>query len=270
MNKIRKSIIGALLLSAVFLYSSCQKKADSLPQSPLLSPEAASEKKPVKIKYGHPVKIGNGIAKAWVSENSCGKPLAVGIDFSEKTLCGLPSASEEYVLDLPHNAATNFFKHLVINWNPNGHVPFPIYGVPHFDFHFYRITEAERMMIGANDSVQFAHAPASQYVPSMYLQAPGGDPMMGAHWVDLLSSEFNGGAFTKTFIWGSYDGEFIFWEPMVTLAYLLTQPDDNIPLRQPLAFQHNGWYPKSYVVKYSTSPKHYTIALTDLTFHKGQ
>ena len=127
-----------------------------------------------------------------------------------------------------------------------------------------------QMMIGPNDSAQFANAPASQYVPSLYLQTPGGVPAMGAHWIDLTSPEFNGGIFSKTFIWGSYDGQFIFWEPMITRDYLLAHPHDNVALRQPQAFQHDGWYPQNYTIDYSTSPKEYTIALTNLAFHQGQ
>jgi hypothetical protein len=29
---------------------------------------------------------------------------------------------------------------------------------------------------------------------------------MGVHWIDPKSPEFNGGKFTQTFIFGSYDG----------------------------------------------------------------
>jgi hypothetical protein len=56
---------------------------------------------------------------------------------------------------------------------------------------------------------------------------------MGAHWADLLSPEFSGSPFTKTFILGTYDGKVIFWEPMITRAYLLTQPDEFVTVRQP-------------------------------------
>jgi hypothetical protein len=104
----------------------------------------------------------------------------------------------------------------------------------------------------------------------MYAPTPGGVPQMGAHWVDVTSPEFNGGIFTKTFIWGSYDGSFIFWEPMITLDYLLTQPNDLIPLRQPEAFQKDGWYATNYKISYTKNPNQYTVALTDLMFHAGE
>ena len=109
------------------------------------------------------------------------------------------------------------------------------------------------------------------HVPDHYLQTPGGEPQMGAHWVDLLSPEFSpGGSFTKTFIWGSYDGKFIFWEPMITREYLLSDPNDLIELRQPSAFQRDGYYATHYKVSYSSTPKEYTVSLMNLIYHEGE
>jgi hypothetical protein len=47
---------------------------------------------------------------------------------------------------------------------------------------------------------------------------------MGSHFVDITSPEFNGGIFTQTFIFGSYESNVIFYEPMITLDYLLSKP----------------------------------------------
>ena len=220
--------------------------------------------------YSPTLKIGAGVARAWVSENKNGDPVAVGVNFSEKSLQNLPSEPTEYVLELPKNKGKNFYTHVLIDWNPNGHEPEHVYDLPHFDFHFYIIPNEERLAIGPNDFEQFANAPASQYVPPLYLQIPGGVPQMGAHWADLLSPEFHDVAFTKTYIWGSYDGEFIFWEPMVTRDYLLTHPDDLVEVRQPQAYQQSGYYATKYKVSFSNSPNEYTVALMDLVYHEGE
>lgn len=126
------------------------------------------------------------------------------------------------------------------------------------------------MAIGPDDMKQFASAPAPKYVPEKYMLVPGGIMAMGAHWADLTSPEFNGGKFTKTFLWGSYDGNFIFWEPMVTLEYLKSHPDDLATLRQPSAFQRDGYYPTQYEVSYSGPDKIFTVAIRNLVFHKGE
>jgi len=267
MKTLKQIVVISLASGLGIFYSSCQKEsADENMQSST----SVAERRPVQVFYGPAVRIGMGEAQTWISEDENGNPMAVGVNLSDRVLDKLPADPRDYVLTFPHHGATDFYKHLLINWNPNGHDPLAIYGVPHFDFHFYNISSNDRMMIGPNDSVQFANAPAAQYVPPMYLQGPGGVPMMGSHWVDLLSPEFSGSPFTKTFIWGSYDGEFIFWEPMITRDYLLSLPDDNIALRQPQAFQHDGWYPQNYTITHSTTPGRYTISLSNLAYHQGQ
>lgn len=264
-NKLR--LLLFLVAPMFFLVQSCQKDTEIAATKDSV-PELKS--KSLKIFYGPTVPFGNGVARAWVSVDLNGDPTGVGINLSEKALSKLPSESSSFVLQFPKTKGLNFYTHALIDWNPVGHEPPGVYDVPHFDFHFYIIPESERLAIGPNDLTEFANAPAAKYIPPLYLQTPGGVPQMGAHWVDLLAPEFNGGKFTKTFIWGSYDGNFIFWEPMVTLEYLLSHPDDLESLRQPLAFQRDGWYATSYKVAYTTSPNEYTIALMGLVFHKGE
>jgi hypothetical protein len=221
----------------------------------------------IKTYLGPSVKIGNGTGQAWVAVDSTGSPNAVGINLSENALDSLPKTETGYTLRLP-NVGKNFYTHMTVDWNPQGHPPVAIYGIPHFDFHFYIIPEAERLAIG-NDSTKFAKGPGAKYLPDHYIFA-GGVPQMGAHWADITSAEFTGSPFTKTFIWGTYNGDVIFWEPMVSRAYLLTHPDDLVNLPQPQAFQKDGWYASSYQVLYSADTKQYIVALTNLVFHKGQ
>jgi hypothetical protein len=246
----------ALFAAVAFsVLQSCQKDN----QEPVADPNS----------YSPAVQIGNGEVKAWVTENNKGEPVAVGVNFSEKALENLPAEQTQYVLILPGNKGKNFYTHVLIDWNPNGHEPANVYDLPHFDVHFYIIPNEDRLLI-APDPVKFANAPASKYIPSNYMQIPGGVPQMGAHWGDLLSPEFHGQAFTKTFIWGSNDGKVIFWEPMVTREYLLTNPDDLVDVRQPQAYQLNGYYATKYKVSYSATSKEYTIALMDLVYHAGE
>lgn len=220
--------------------------------------------------FGESVDVGNGEARAWIAVDEKGDPRAVGINFSEEALENLPEEPMEFLLTLPSDKGKGFYKHATLDWNPEGHEPPGTYDKPHFDFHFYIITNEERMAIGPTDTVQFANAPDSIYVPAGYLHTPGGVPHMGAHWVDLMSPEFTGGSFDKTFILGSYNGKFTFWEPMATLEYLETQPDDIIPLRQPQAFQQDGWYPTKWKLTYSSVNDEYTVALINLKYHEGE
>ena len=92
---------------------------------------------------------------------------------------------------------------------------------------------------------------------------------MGAHWIDGTAPELHGVTFTSTFIWGSYDGEFIFWEPMITRDYLLSHPDVEMQLKLPEAYKKEGWYATKFKISYSERPGSYTIALTGLTYREA-
>ncbi|HER08987.1 MAG TPA: hypothetical protein ENO20_08775 [Bacteroides sp.] len=259
------------LAAAIMALQACDPEAAI---EEFLSDLPESSSSPLKSKtsqtfFGPTVPIGNGVARAWVMQEKDGTPSAVGVTLSEKVLERLPEHMAEFVLDLPRQAGSDFYTHATLDWNPAGHEPPGTYDLPHFDIHFYIISEEDRAAIGPDDQDAFANAPHPIYVPPAYLQTPGGIPGMGAHWIDLLAPEFNGGVFTRTFIWGSYDGEFIFWEPMCTLDYLLSQPDEEVDLRLPAAYQRDGWYPTKYRILYSTRPGEYTIALTGLTFRSG-
>lgn len=264
--KKKNQLMLAVALTASVFFTGCSKDSDTSATSQ--DQNISSQRRTSRKFYGPAVHIGNGAGRVWISEDQNGNPTGIGINLTERALNSLPEQMTSWVLYPPRQGATNFYKHIAIDWNPMGHEPMAIYGIPHFDFHFYTISNDERMMIGPNDTVQFANAPASQYVPPMYIQTPGGVPMMGAHWIDVTSPELNGAVFTKTFIWGSYDGDFIFWEPMVTRDYLLTHPNDEVTLAQPAAYQHDGWYPQKYAIDFDGNE--YSIALTNLAYHQGQ
>lgn len=219
--------------------------------------------------YGPAVRLGRGTARTYITADSHGDPASVGIELSEKALDGLPTQDSSYVLFFNPLGLTPY-THVYMDWNPHGHEPAHVYDIPHFDFHFYIQPLADRLAIGPDDTLQFANAPAPEYIPDHYMMIPGGVPQMGAHWVDQLAPEFNGGTFTRTFIWGSYDGEVTFFEPMITLDYLRSHPDESLDLRQPQAFQKDGWYATSYGVTAGEHPGNVRISLDGLVFHQGE
>jgi hypothetical protein len=149
-----------------------------------------------------------------VTTDKDGKPASVGVVLSEKALTDLPGQdhgdhgghdhSNSTVLEFPKQAELTPFRGMTLDWNPNGHDPHPIYSKPHFDFHFYMITEAARLTIpGLPPTEMDPELPAAQYLPTDYIPTPGRVPAMGVHWVDKTSPELNGGPFTQTFIFGS-------------------------------------------------------------------
>lgn len=226
--------------------------------------------------YGPAKALGNGSVRSFVTLNH-GRPTTLGLSFTEDVLIGLPEEAEhgahETVLALPPGVAVAPYDHISFDWNPHGHEPPGVYDVPHFDIHFYMISQAERDAIDPADpdfEAKAAKRPADQYIPAGYVQTPGAVPRMGAHWVDPTSPEFTEAGFSRTFIYGFWDGQMNFLEPMITTAFLeglkaSAEQAVTLPIPQPQAFEEAGYYPTHYSVRYNASEKTYTIALERLT-----
>ncbi|MGH7507588.1 MAG: DUF5602 domain-containing protein [Longimicrobiales bacterium] len=245
-----------------------------------------------QLQYGVPVNVGNGQARAYVllDTNNGDAPLEIGIALSEEALDGLPAPgahpehmdSYSYTLPLPQQMPSPY-EVVELNWNAGGHPPPHVYDQPHFDFHFYTISLAERNAIQPSDpafAAKAAQMPSADFVPPGYAVLPPPPapveavPMMGVHWIDVTAPEIQPAdspdhrAFTRTFIYGSWDGQFTFVEPMVTRAYLLSGPDERIPISTPASYESPGYYPGAYHVKYDAQAKEYRVALADLTLHQ--
>lgn len=214
--------------------------------------------------------VGDGTIATFVTLNGVGQPETVGVTFTPTLLNSLPSGMEEYPLRFPPQAQGVPFTHFVLNWEPHGHIPTEIYGLPHFDFHFYLLTPAEREGITATgeDLARVEKAPPAQFVPQGYVATPGGEPRMGAHWIDPTSHEFHGTPFDETFIYGFYNGRLAFIEPMITQAFLHGRTTVDRPIAQPQAYQQPGYYPTRFRVTYDPARGLYTVALAGLTYRR--
>ncbi|WP_168196621.1 DUF5602 domain-containing protein [Bdellovibrio sp. ZAP7] len=214
--------------------------------------------------------IGEGQASSFVKMDETKVITSLGLVFSGKSLQGLPDSKGhdyEYNLDLPEGVSAPPFDHFTMNWNPHGHVPDEIYGVPHFDFHFYFITKHEQHMIpcdGTDDATCMKQPPA-EYIPPFYISGPGGVPMMGWHWVDFRSPEFHGQPFTTTYIYGFYNGEMIFLEPMIARSFLQTKPQFTKEVPLPKSVAKPGNYPANYSLMYDSVQDLYWLSLEKLT-----
>ena len=217
---------------------------------------------------GETKSLGNGMVRSWVTLGDDGNASAIGVTFTEMALSGLPNEnSTEYNLALPEQASAMPFNHIGLDWNPKGHIPPGIYDKPHFDFHFYMISPEERNRITAtgDDMVKLSKNVSPEYIPESYVPTPGGEPRMGAHWIDPTSPEFNNQSFTKTFIYGFYDGKMVFVEPMVTKAFIETKPNTTDLIKVPAKYPEKGYYPTRYRVTYDANAKEYTVSIEGMT-----
>jgi hypothetical protein len=265
----------------------------------------------VRRQYGPTVKIGNGVVRTYVlRDKSSDIPLEVGVAMSEEAMEGLPEpmpmsasaaaghgASHAHVgslinlLTMPAQNPTPY-RFVELDWNPGGHEPAGVYDLPHFDFHFWTVSREVRSSIVPTDpryAQNAANLPDNKYRAPFYLDgataagAPAGAvavPLMGLHWLDVRSPELQRltghpeayKPFTKTFLYGSWNGQFVFDEPMITRAYIMakrdaTDPavrDEIIPVSTPQHSTPAGFYPSAYRIAYNAATREYLIALTQL------
>jgi hypothetical protein len=247
----------------------------------------------LSARYGAAVALGSGQARTYVlTDRQSGHPVEVGVALSAESLDSLPvlsaehaqgthGPSREYLLELPADNPTPY-RFVEVDWNPMGHGG--PYTAPHFDFHFYRVPLAVRNEIVLEDPAfaeKAARLPAADEMPAGYVSThvllkttPAGMtvPRMGLHWLDVKSPELPPAnrPFTATFIVGSWNGQVIFDEPMVTRDFILAQRTgpataDSIPLPLAKRYVPAGYYPVSYAVRWDGAAREYRIALQGLT-----
>ncbi len=182
-----------------------------------------------------------------------GFPVEIALEFTAGVYENLDILPFETVLPL-HLKAKQLtpFEHITLNWNPHGHLP--AFLVPHFDFHFYMISNEERMAIpeySTETSALFNNLPTAGYMPANYGTPPGQGgvyPRMGKHWLPFNLPAYL--PFSEIMVLGSFDGEYIFMEPMVELNYLLN-------------FQEINNYPTQYNIYHDDATGNTIISLTD-------
>ena len=250
---------------------------------------------------GWQLKVGNGTVSSYVDFESGGSPLAIGVIWSESALEGLPNDSDqhrcagrnkdggidagtkcqhthEFVIPLPDAAARRSdipFKWVLLNWNPMGHIPPGVYDVPHFDVHFEMAPIADIFAIEPGpcgpefvrcDQFQTARKPLPpNYIAPDYVDVQAVVPAMGNHLIDTTGPEFGRQSFTRSWIYGVYDGRVIFYEAMVTRAYLLSRPNGCLPIKAPKAVAVAGLYPTEYCVRHNAKTGEYSVSMERFT-----
>jgi hypothetical protein len=247
---------------------------------------------------GAPSAIGNGTVAGYAEFDASGAVNAIGVVFSAGALANLPGPPSdghhcfdsnkdgksdldtecagwhEWVLPLPSEASRQSdlpFKWALLNWNPHGHIPPGVYDKPHFDVHFYiepieKVFAIESGPCGPERVRCDQFAQARMPVPANYMHPDFRDvgavaPAMGNHLVDPTAPEFNGAPFTRTWIYGVYEGRVTFYEEMVTVAYLSSQPDKCFPIKKAAAVAISGRYPTLSCIRYRPTTSVVTVSL---------
>lgn len=246
---------------------------------------------------GAPAALGDGGATSYAEFAASGAPSVIGVAISARAMESLPTVFSdghqcyvadgaaidlethcmgwhERVLPLPSEASRRAdmpFKWVMLNWNPKGHMPPGVYDTPHFDLHFF-MEPIERVLAIRPGPCGPEKVRCDQFergrkpVPANYMHPDFKDveavaPAMGNHLIDPSAREFHGEAFTRTWIYGVYDGRVTFYEEMVTVKYLLTQPSTCFPIKTPPAVAVAGYYPTLSCIRYDAARAEYTVSL---------
>lgn len=245
----------------------------------LLTGTAAAHPKPTKTHdriWGDSVSVGSGEVKTYATTNPAGKLSSLGVYIDADALAAFDEAAphESVAAHLGFPGAGDGvddghqFTFLGFHFNPQGHPPEGIYTVPHFDFHFYMMSESDVEAITTGPAAY--SIPAAQ-MPADYVRVPVLDtdndgvpdtPVseeeMGEHLIDPTSSEFSE-PFTHTMIYGAYNsecdgvGRITFVEPMITHAFLASLDEEvEIDMKTPDEYFAADDYPTRYVMEPSS------------------
>lgn len=251
--------------------------------------------------------IGEGTVESYAELGAGDVPMAIGVKFSAGALRALPEirtdghrcadldgdgSIEEESECLPWHERVVFlpteisrrddmpFKWTLLNWNPMGHIPEGVWNVPHFDIHFYMepIEKVFALMPGPCgpermrcDQYEVATRPLpAQYMHRDFRDVGAAAPAMGNHLVDPTGPEFDGEPFTRSWIYGVYDGRVTFWEEMQAITYMTSEPDDCYDIKTPPAVDRAGWYPSRVCTRYEAGDGSVSVSLEAFTLREAE
>jgi hypothetical protein len=150
--------------------------------------------------------------------------------------------------------------HLTVYWEPHGHPP-GAYLTPHFDFHFYSISNGTREAIDCADQTKPAALPADYgmvdiEVPELGMLVGLCVPEMGMH--SLLASELQSEKiFDGTMVIGYYHGAPIFFEPMISRDMLMRRQSFELPMPAVSGLPGGVRYPQRFRAEYDVATDAY-------------
>ena len=176
------------------------------------SPEGQTER-----VLGAASHVGDAKAQSYAELDGSGTPLAIGLAFTSNFLDELPAEPSDLRHCFDIEPIESVF---AIESGPCG---------PEF-------VRCDQFEVGKKQ-------PPPNYVAPDYIDVEAVAPAMGNHLVDPTSPEFSGEPFTRTWIYGAYDGRITFYEEMVSRAFLMEQPSECFDIKSPPAVAVRGYYP---------------------------
>ncbi len=231
-----------------------------------LSPLAAAAE---GVEFGPALSLGDGTVRALAETDATGRVTRIGVAMSGAALTALGHDMIFATVPLPEAAVAAGYDHVLLDWMPHGHAPAGLFDSPHFDFHFYMMSEAERIAIGPSDPhymEKAANRPSADLMAANFVPPPEVDPIpaMGEHWLDATDAIFSGKPFEAVLIYGAWDGKVTFVEPMVTLELLQSRRDFGGKLGQPARVEREVSLPGAWSVSFDAGSGMHVVSIDDL------
>ncbi len=206
-----------------------------------------------------------------VTEN--GRPTEIGATIPMSLVLSVPPHAEmtwpprELASVRLPEAARNALgiDHLGVNWEAHGHPP-STFMTPHFDFHFYSITNEAVGAIDCSDLSKPRGVPEGYTLPDIEIPDMGTlvglcVPLMGMHALpeaDMQATD----AFDASMIVGFYHGEPIFFEPMIAQSMLLERKSFNLPMPTVGDLPEGVHYPREFQAQYDARTEQYRFVFS--------
>jgi len=170
------------------------------------------------------------------------------------------------MVPLPEEARSALgIDHMAINWEAHGHPP-TAFLTQHFDFHFYTISPDEVAAIDCSDDSKPTRLPAQYTLPDIDIPGMGVlvglcVPRMGMHAMledEAEQTDF----FEASMMLGYYEGEPVFFEPMVSRELLLSRSDFSLPMPAVDGLPEGVRYPTEFRAEYDDAQDAYRLVFT--------
>lgn len=254
------------MFGLLFILFSCDKDEfiNSNSENSISTSGNTKENSKEIIIYGPEVEVGNGHAFSWIRLENNLTPLEIGVEMTSKVLENLPENSDfkkAIVIPLPKKATEiTPFNHIGINWIPENYSDIEHLKKAHFSFHFYTIPLEKRKVIPAwstETDEKFSLYPRKNYMPSDYsplVKGIGSYAETGRHWLPNNTEKYT--SFTHIFALGTYNGNFVFMDPIVNFEVLKSGEKIKNTISQPLYYPINKPFPREYTISIKNNTNH--------------
>ena len=203
----------------------------------------------------------------WVEQDASDRPLNFGLMGDEILIDDPVDERLEVTLPTPDDIdEVEPYKHFRVYYLPDGHSPSGL-DISQFKFRAYLVDEDERETLTEADEDERQVEPSAQYLPSGFELLERDDhPPVGSQWVSNEINSNEEGDINYIYAYGFNDGELVYIETTVSLQALEQNPEAQLEIEEPNAFQKEGFYPQFNFISYTNDSDEFFISKDQLFF----